>query len=121
MARIERRRVSQMRRRSFGAANRKLEPRLAAVLCYLLGIITGIILLTVERENRFVRFHALQSILYCAVAVVVLAGLAMAELYSVSALLGLASMALWLFLMYRAARGERFQLPWLGTWAEHNA
>ncbi len=109
-----------MQRRSFGAANRKLEPRLAAVLCYLLGIISGMILLSVEREDRFVRFHALQSILYSAVAAVVLVSVALAELYSLGALLGLASLALWLYLMYRAARGERYQLPCLGAWADRN-
>jgi uncharacterized membrane protein len=94
---------------------------MAAVLCYLLGIISGMILLTFERKDRFVRFHALQSILYCAVVVAVLAVLTLAGLHSASALLSLASLALWLFIMYRAARGELYQLPWLGAWAERIA
>ncbi len=110
-----------MPREGLGAANRRLEPRLAAVLCYLLWIVTGIILFRLERESRFVRFHALQSILYCAVVVVVLASVTLAGLQFLSALLGLASLAVWLLLMFRAARGDWFELPVVGWWAERNA
>jgi uncharacterized membrane protein len=53
--------------------------------------------------------------------VVVLAAVTLAELHFLSALLGLTSLAVWLFLMYRAARGEWFQLSWVGWWAERNA
>ena len=110
-----------MQRNGRGATHRQLEPRLAAVLCYLLGIVTGIILLRVERENRFVRFHALQSILYSAVVVVVLASITLAELRLLSLMLGVAAWAVWGILMLRAARGEWFQLPLVGWWAERNA
>ena len=91
------------------------------MLSYLLGIVGGILILSVERESRFVRFHALQSILYCAVAVVMLATLFLAGLELASAVVGLASIAVWLFLMYRAAQGRWYQLPVLGWWAERNA
>src|SRR5262249_16602312 len=41
----------------------------AGLLCYILGIITGIIFLVIEpyKHNRFVRFHAFQSIFFWAV------------------------------------------------------
>jgi uncharacterized membrane protein len=110
-----------MRQRRPGVTTRRLEPRLAAVLCYLLGIIGGVILLKLERDSRFVRFHALQSILYCATATAVLAIEVLARYYAVAGPTGLAFLAVWLFLMYRAARGEWYQLPWLGTWAERGA
>lgn len=110
-----------MRQKALGAPHRKLEPRLAAVMCYLLGIISGIILLTIERENRFVRFHALQSILYSAFVVVVLLTLITAGLSTLSNALALTAVGVWLFLMYRAALGESFQLPGLGWLAERNA
>ena len=55
------------------ATSRKLEPRLAAVLAYMFGIITGIILLKTERKDRCVRFHALQSILFSSAVLVLLA------------------------------------------------
>ena len=101
--------------------NGRLEPRLAAVLCYMLGVVSGAIILSVERESRFVRFHALQSILYCALVGVVLVAFALAGLSVVNAVLGLPALALWVSLMYRAARGEWWQLPWVGRWAERLA
>ena len=39
-----------------------LEPNLAGLLCYVLGWITGFIFFILEKENQFVRFHAMQSI-----------------------------------------------------------
>jgi len=110
-----------MDRKRSGVLSRPVEPRLAAVLCYLLGIVTGILLLTIEKDSRFVRFHALQSIVYSAAVIVALAAFAMAGLRPVSALLGIAAFGGWLWLMYRAALGEWYELPWLGWWAERNA
>jgi uncharacterized membrane protein len=40
-----------------------LDENIAGVLTYSLGWITGLAFLVVERENRFVRFHAIQSTL----------------------------------------------------------
>lgn len=37
---------------------------LLGALAYLGGFVTGIIILLVEKKNKFVRFHAMQSILY---------------------------------------------------------
>ncbi len=39
-----------------------LAPNVAAALSYILGPITGVLFLVLEKENRFVRFHAAQSI-----------------------------------------------------------
>ena len=38
-----------------------IPPRMAAVLSYLLGFVSGVVFLVVERENAYVRFHAMQS------------------------------------------------------------
>ncbi len=100
---------------------RKLEPRLAAVLSYMLGIITGIILLRVEKHDRFVRFHALQSIAFTSLAVVVLLLLAMSGLGLFVWALAVVAWAVWAILMLRAARGDYYQLPLIGWWAEANA
>ncbi len=98
-----------------------LEPRLAGVLCYLLWIVSGLLLLTFERESRFVRFHALQSMLYTAVVVVVLATTYLVGLHFVSNVLAFAAVTVWLYLMFKAARGQWFELPVVGWWAERNA
>ena len=104
-----------------GTNSRRLEPRLAAVMSYLLGVMTGIILLRLERENRFVRFHALQSILYTATAVVTLTAVFLAGLHAISYVLLLGFVSVWFYVMYRAARGDYYQLPIVGWWAERNA
>ena len=69
----------------------------------MLGVMTGIILLRLERESRFVRFHALQSILSTAIAVVKLIVVFLAGLHTISyaPLLGLVSV--WFYVMCRAA------------------
>lgn len=110
-----------MRRNGFGAPHRTLEARLAAVLCYLFWMMGGIIMLTVERKSRFVRFHALQSILFGAVVVVTLVAFTLAGLPRITSILGLVAVGVWLFLIYRAALGEWFHLPGLGWLAERNA
>jgi Predicted membrane protein len=46
-----------------GRSSTGLEIRIAAMLCYALGFITGLIFLAVEKDSRFVKFHALQSTL----------------------------------------------------------
>ncbi len=100
---------------------RRLEPRLAAVLTYMFGIVTGILLLRIEREDRFVRFHALQSILFSSavlVSLLILVGLGL-ELGAL--LVAITAWAVWAILMLRAARGEFYQLPLIGRWAEANA
>ncbi len=48
-----------------------LDPKLGALLCYLLGIIGGVIFLIIEKEDKYVRFHAAQSIVFNAAAVVI--------------------------------------------------
>ena len=45
-----------------GGSTTGLEPNIAGLLCYLGGWITGIVFLVIEQKNKFVRFHALQSI-----------------------------------------------------------
>ena len=46
-----------------GGTSTGLDRNLAAALSYLLGFITGIVFLVVEKNDKFVRFHAMQSTL----------------------------------------------------------
>ena len=39
-----------------------LDPAIAAALAYLVGPVSGVLVLLAERSSRYVRFHALQSI-----------------------------------------------------------
>lgn len=46
----------------WGKTSVGLSANTAACLCYLLGWLSGIVFLLLEKENTFVRFHAMQSL-----------------------------------------------------------
>ena len=91
-----------------------------AVLAYLGGALTGIVVLFVEKKDQFVRFHAMQSTVTFLLVLVanlllrnvpIVAGLAFLPF-----LVGVA--ALWIVLMVKAFMGERYKLPHIGDFAE---
>ena len=94
-----------------------LDANVAAALSYLVGFVTGIIFLVVEKENRFVRFHAMQSTLLFAglVAVNILLQIVpfLGQLVFVFVIMPL-SAVLWLLLMFKAFQGDEFKLPLVG-------
>ena len=120
-----------------------LDGNLAAALGYPIGII-AIISLIMEKENRFVKFHALQSILLHVGAIVVMiavwilgiilvvAGIAASAAASTGAIGGLASMLfglIWLIFIVcylialimsavKAYGGTMFKLPIIGNMAD---
>ena len=107
-----------------GASSTGLETNIAGSLCYLLGFVTGVAFLVLEKQDREVRFHAYQSLatfgglflLSAATGVVPLIG------GLVTVLLAPASLILWIVLMLKAYQGgEHFKLPVVGDWAEEQA
>jgi len=100
--------------------------RALAVVAYLPLVPPGVLLLLpVFRNNRFVRFHAWQSILLWGVffvltiAALFLSNVAAAMLFLLFGLLiSLAMLFLWIVLSLKAWRGERFELPLFGDLAE---
>ncbi|HEY8549333.1 MAG TPA: DUF4870 domain-containing protein [Vicinamibacterales bacterium] len=108
-----------------------LDANVAAALSYLLGLITGIVFYAIEKDSRFVKFHAMQSILVSLGVIVVwvvygvlanvlawipiLGWIALALLWAVIAI---GALVLWIVLMLKAFQGERFKLPWFGDMAE---
>lgn len=101
-----------------------LDANVAAALSYLVGFVTGVIFLVVEKDNRFVRFHALQSTLVFAgiVAIDIVLQLVpiLGSLVVVFLVIPL-SAALWLFLIYKAYQGEEYKLPLVGQVAADRA
>ncbi|HIW34070.1 MAG TPA: DUF4870 domain-containing protein [Candidatus Paenibacillus intestinavium] len=97
-----------------------LDENLAGLLCYLFAFVTGIIFLLIEKENRFIRFHALQSIFTFAAIFVVSIVLNVIPLLGliVSILLAPLSLILWIVLMVKAYQGKWFKLPLVGDLAE---
>ena len=97
-----------------------LDANLAAALSYFLGFITGIGFLLVEKDNKFVRFHAMQS------TIVFVGIVAIDILLQILPILGAlivvfvvipVSAVLWLVLMYQAYQGVDFKLPVVGRMA----
>ncbi len=99
-----------------------LEPNAEAALAYLLGALTGIPVLLVEKENQFVRFHAMQSVIFTLSLVVlsvvngvmlsipilnILWGIGMAFIY-------LGVVIVWIMLMWKAYNHEEWELPYIG-------
>ncbi|HET7621741.1 MAG TPA: DUF4870 domain-containing protein [Gemmatimonadaceae bacterium] len=112
------------------ASSTGLAPNVAGALAYLLGPITGILFFLLEKENRFVRYHAAQSItlglLWIALSVLfsVLSGmLVMVPVLGwlvallLSVVFGLGGLFLWLFLMWRAFQGREWESPIAGPMA----
>ena len=99
----------------------RLDPNLAAAVAYLAGFVTGLVLLAVEKENRYVRFHAMQSTVFFAGVLVV--SIAINSIFFLGAILYAfllfpAVVILWLVLMFKAYSGETFKLPVVGDFAE---
>lgn len=87
----------------------------AAALSYVLGWLTGIVFLLLEKDP-FVRFHAMQSIIvFGALTVLVMVPVVG---WLLSPLVMIVGFALWLVLIYKAYQGEEFKLPWAGEFAK---
>ncbi len=107
-----------------GSSSQPLTNNAAAALCYLLGIITGVVFLIWEPYNKDknIRFHAFQSIFLTIVWVVFQFAMAIvlpwSLMFSVSRILQLAGLLLWLFLMWKTYNNERIVLPVIGDLAD---
>ncbi len=97
-----------------------LEQNTAGLLCYLAGFVTGIIFIILEKENRFVRFHAMQSIFISAALFALNIVLSFLPIigWAISLLISPVAFILWIVLMVKAYQGKWFKLPIVGNMAE---
>ncbi len=106
-----------------GKSSTGLNANIAGLACYALGLITGIVFFLIEKDNKFIRFHAVQSmvvfgflfILQIILPVIPVLGVILIPLVS------LGSVVLWILLMVKAYQGEKFKLPVAGDIAEQKA
>ena len=113
-----------------------LTRNIAGALAYSLGIITGVLFLVLEpyRRDRFVRFHAFQSIFYFVFAVAFsiawsivvgilmsISGWVLVVSFPLRMIISLAMFGLWLYLMFQAYNEREFRIPILGAIAEKQA
>ena len=121
-----------MEPKDLGKSSTGMQPNVAALLCYVLGWITGLVFFLIEKENKFVRFHAAQSLVVFGaltvlqIALGIFSGILVAiHLYVLVPvftllypLIGLVGLILWILLMVKAFQGEMFKLPIAGDMAE---
>jgi uncharacterized membrane protein len=99
-----------------------MDQNVAGLLCYVAGWITGLIFFLIEKENRFVRFHAMQSIITFGGLTVLSIALGMIPFVNLVLLpiLAILQLILWIVLMVKAYQGQLFKLPMIGDIAEKN-
>jgi uncharacterized membrane protein len=121
-----------------------LDPKVAGALSYIW--IVGLIFFFIEKENRFIRFHAMQSIIFGVVNIVIMMVLAVLAViltfaFGIGGAIvggvvgGLVSMLVWvvwlifwlfvlifivglIFAAVKAYQGQMFKLPIIGNMAE---
>ena len=97
-----------------------LAENIAGLLCYVLGWISGLVFLLLEQENKFVRFHAIQSIIVF--AIIMILGLIHGSIPFVGTVLAwivsMVGVVFWIVLMIKAYQGNKYKLPWAGNLAE---
>ena len=116
------------------AASSGMSNNVAGLLCYVFGWVTGLIFLLIEpyKNDKFVRFHAFQSIFFnvgliAVYIVLIILGIILGVIH-----LGLLMLPLWLvvwvgivgtwiFLMVKAYNNQIFKLPIIGELAAKQA
>lgn len=115
-----------------------LDPKVARVLCYVLGWITGLIFYFVEKEDPYIRFHAVQSIVTFGAITILMIGLSVISFIFMVAfgflgflmplvsglfglinlIIGIGTVVIWILCMVKAYQEEDFKLPIVGDTAE---
>jgi uncharacterized membrane protein len=114
-----------------------LTPNVAGALAYLVGAITGILFLVIDpfKSDRFVRFHAFQSIFFNLAWIAfwivwTIIGLTLSAVshglffiiqLPINLLVTVGGFCLWIYLMYSAYQGKTFQIPIIGPIAAKQA
>jgi len=119
--------------RSTGSTNLGVAPNVGGLLCYApccIGLIFSIVAVIVEKQSRFLRFHAFQSLFFHGGVIVVAIGLQIVGLmigmisavlalifHMLLMLVGLGLVAVQILLMVKAYNSEEWELPPIGAMA----
>jgi uncharacterized membrane protein len=122
-----------------GKSSTGLDENVAALIAYVFGWVSGLILFLMEKSSRLVRFHAMQSILLNVLIVViaVVLGIVISILVFIlgqisGVLAGIATLlwflfwlafvaliaVVWVLCLVKAFQGKMFKLPFIGDMAE---
>ncbi len=97
-----------------------LEENVAGLLCYVGWWVSGLVFVLLEQENKFVRFHAMQSIYVFGTITVasIIIGWIPVIGGVIAGLIWLLGFVLWIVLMIKAYQGTEFKVKWAGDFAE---
>ena len=97
-----------------------LDENIAGMLAYILTWVSGIVFLILEPNNKYVRFHALQSILVFGIISLAMAIFSWIPVFNVIIYIvgGVLMFVLWVILMVKASQGQKYQVKWAGPLAE---
>lgn len=106
-----------------GKSSLGMEENVAGLLSYLFGFITGIIFFLLEKESKFVKFHAMQSIILSIALTIIyfILGLIPVIGWIILLILPIPVLILWILLMTKAYKNEYYKLPIIGDMAEKYA
>lgn len=100
---------------------------LVAATSYVLGFITGIVILMVEKDDKFIKFHAMQSTVATGSLFVlnIILGIVLTPLGLFSFISTLTGIIIWVAIIFicirsfiKAYQGEVYKLPVFGNFAE---
>jgi uncharacterized membrane protein len=125
-----------------GKTSLGLDSNVGAMLCYIanfvccLGLVLAIVFLFTEKENRFVKFHAVQSLFLAGVQIAVsivisivglvfgmaldmvhMAWMSFFLILGLRCILALIFIAIWIMAGIKAYGGQWYKLPLIGGWA----
>lgn len=117
---------------SSGPTNLGMAPNVGALICYVpccIGLIFSIVVAIVEKQSRFLRFHAFQSLLLHVAFIVCYLGLMIVGfilgaihlgllMIPIQILFGLAALGVEVLLMVKAYNNEQYELPTIGAMAK---
>ena len=113
-----------------GPTSTGLSARTEAILGYLFWWLGGLVFFVIERKNRFVRFHAAQSIIFFGGVSVLLEALHLISLIPLlgfllsiplsfaSTIITVIAIITWLFAMFQMYRGRNFRIPIVSGYAD---
>jgi uncharacterized membrane protein len=97
-----------------------MQPNVEALLCYLVTWVTGIVFAIIEKDNKFVRYNAYQSIATFVPINIIQFILAFIPIigWIINILLWILEVILWIVLMMNAYQGKMIKIPIAGNFAE---
>jgi uncharacterized membrane protein len=99
-----------------GRSSLGMSENTTALIAYLFGWLSGLIIFLLEKDSRFVRFHALQSLMFFGGMSLIVTILGRIPFIGVLVAIagGILSFGFWIVGMVKAYRGEPYRFPIVG-------